>query len=218
MRRLVFIVEGDTEIILVEKLIMPYILNLGINIPMHVQTIVTNRKQHKKGGVSSYGKFRNEIERTLSQGNVIVTTFIDFFKIPTDFPNFTLDSKKIAEIENGILNDFESCPFLIPYIQSHEVEALMFSERTGFEFVIDDDQKLKEIDKIISDYPNPEEINNSPETAPSKRLSKIFNYDKVSDGELIFDTIKIESILEKCPRFNSWIETLLLKTKELSTF
>jgi len=66
MKRLVFIVERDTEIILVEKLIMPYILNLGINIPMNVQTIVTNRKQHKKGGVSSYGKFRNEIERTLS--------------------------------------------------------------------------------------------------------------------------------------------------------
>lgn len=214
MKRLVFIVEGDTEIILVEKLIMPYILNLGINIPMNVQTIVTNRKQHKKGGVSSYGKFRNE--RTLSQGNVIVTTFIDFFKLPTDFPNFTLDSKYICEIENGILNDFESNQFLIPYIQSHEVEALMFSERTGFELVIDDDQKLKEIDEIMTQYPNPEEINNSPENAPSKRLSKIFNYDKVSDGELIFDSIKIESILEKCPRFKSWIENLLLKINELS--
>ena len=75
MKRLVFIVEGDTEIILVQNLIVPYLVSLGFGNPMHAQTIVTNRKQHKKGGVTGYGKFKNEVSRTLAQGNVIVTTF-----------------------------------------------------------------------------------------------------------------------------------------------
>ena len=85
MKRLVFIVEGNTEIILVNKLIAPYLIEQGFSISIHAQTIVTSRKQFKKGGIGSYGKFRNEISRTLAQGNVIVTTLIDFFKLPTDF-------------------------------------------------------------------------------------------------------------------------------------
>ena len=57
MKRLVFIVEGDTEIILVQNLIVPYLIKTGFRNSIHAQTIITNRKQHKKGGVTSYGKF-----------------------------------------------------------------------------------------------------------------------------------------------------------------
>ncbi len=67
-KRLVFIVEGDTEIILVEKLIVPYLIGLGFHNAMHAQTIITNRKQYKKGGVTGYGLFKNEVTKTLAQG------------------------------------------------------------------------------------------------------------------------------------------------------
>ncbi len=77
--------------ILVQNLLVPYLVKLGFSNPMHGQTIITNRKQHKKGGVASYGKFKNEITRTLAQGNVIITTLIDFFRLPSDFPEFTSD-------------------------------------------------------------------------------------------------------------------------------
>jgi hypothetical protein len=214
MKRLVFIVEGDTEIILVQKLIVPYLIKLGFRNSMHAQTIVTNRRQHKKGGVSSYGKFKNEVTRTLAQGNVIITSIIDFFRLPADFPGFTMDSTKIEQIERAIQDDFANNTDFIPYIQRHELEALMFSSRAGFELVIDDDGKLQQIDAILKQYPNPEDINNHPDTAPSKRLQKIFNYDKTSDGELIFDMIGMDSILEKCPRFAEWINKIVFKLKE----
>lgn len=214
MKRLVFIVEGDTEIILVDKLLVPHLVSLGFQNSMHAQTIITNRKQHKKGGVTSYGLFRNEVERTLAQGNVIVTTMIDFFRLPTDFPGFTADSAKIDQIEQAIHDDFHNHPDFIPYIQRHELEALMFSNRSGFELVIDDDSKLQRIDEILKQYPNPEDINNNPETAPSKRLQQIFNYDKTGDGELIFDMIGIDSIINKCPRFAAWIAKIVSKLTE----
>lgn len=213
MKRLVFIVEGDTEIVFIEKLIAPYLNRLGYY-NVHAQTIITNRKQHKKGGVGSYGKFKNEVIRTLSQGNVLVTTLIDFFKLPTDFPQYTANSHEIAQIEKAILNDFGNNPNFIPYIQRHELEALMFSDRCGFELVIDNEEKLQLIDSIMQEYPNPEDINNHPDTAPLKRLQKIFNYDKVSDGELIFEMIGMESILEKCPRFSNWLSIIINKLKE----
>jgi hypothetical protein len=213
MKRLVFIVEGDTEIILVQNLIVPYLINLGFQNPMHAQTIITNRKQHKKGGVTGYGKFKNEITRTLSQGNVIITTLIDFFRLPNDFPGYTDDSMKIEQIENAILEDFNNNNDIIPYIQRHELEALMFSNRNGFELVIDNNEKLLEIDYILEKYNNPEDINNLPETAPSKRLKNIFNYDKTGDGELIFGMLEIESIIEKCPRFSEWINRIIVKLR-----
>lgn len=214
MKRLVFIVEGDTEIILVQNLIVPYLINLGFQNSMHAQTIVTNRKQHKKGGVTGYQKFKNEVVRTLSQGNVIITTLIDFFRLPTDFPGYTENSLQINRIENEILKDLQNNNDFIPYIQRHELEALMFSDRNGFELVIDDNKKLQEIDSILDEYDNPEDINNHPDTAPSKRLEKIFNYDKTGDGELIFQMIEIESIIEKCPRFSDWLNKIIEKLKE----
>lgn len=214
MKRLVFIVEGDTEIILVQKLIVPYLIARGFVNSIHAQTIVTNRKQHKKGGVTDYAKFKNELTRTLAQGNVILTTLIDFFRLPNDFPGYTEDSRRIHQIEAAIHADFGNDPNLIPYIQRHELEALMFSSRAGFELVIDGEGKLAEIDQILEAYSNPEDINNDPETAPSKRMAKIFGYDKTGDGELIFEMIGIETILAKCPRFAEWIGRLINKLSE----
>ncbi|MBC6401896.1 MAG: DUF4276 family protein [Ekhidna sp.] len=214
MKRLVFIVEGHTEIILVHNLIMPYLYGLGFTHSMNAQTIITNRKQHKKGGVANYEKFKREVTGTFAQGNVIITTLIDFFRLPVDFPGYTDDSLQINNIEDAIHADFGRNPDFIPYIQRHELEALMFSYRSGFDLVIDDNNKLRQIDTILKKYSNPEDINNHPEKAPSKRLQRIFNYDKTGDGALIFDTIKINSMLEKCPRFAEWIQKIVNKLSE----
>lgn len=214
MKRLVFIVEGDTEVIFINDLVIPYLYRLGFKNPMNAQTIITNRKQHKKGGVINYEYLKNDINRVLAQGNVIITTFIDFFRLPTSFPNFTTNSKLINEIEEGISLDFDSNENLIPYIQRHELEALMFTEKDGFELVIDEDEKLALVKEIIKEFPNPEDINSNPEKAPSKRLEKIFKYDKVADSEMIFGMLEIESIMNKCPRFNSWINNVINQLKE----
>jgi hypothetical protein len=139
---------------------------------------------------------------------------IDFFRLPSDFPGHTFDSNRINQIENAIHDDFGNDTDLIPYIQRHELEALMFSGRAGFELVIDDEGKLREIDRIIEEYPNPEDINNNPTTAPSKRMIRIFGYDKTVDGEMILEMLGIESLLDKCPRFKVWIDKLVAKVSD----
>jgi hypothetical protein len=59
-----------------------------------------------------------------------------------------------------------------------------------------------------------EKINDSPQTAPSKRLEKLFNevgefYDKVFHGEGIAADIGLESLREKANRFNEWVEKII---------
>jgi hypothetical protein len=63
----------------------------------------------------------------------------------------------------------------------------------------------------VIDQFTPEDINNSQETAPSKRLAKIFpygRYGKVEHGALIAEAIGIETIRAKCPKFDAWITHL----------
>lgn len=214
MKRLVFLVEGETEVVFVNQHIIPYLYELGYKNPMHAQKIITNRRLHKKGGNINYQYLENDINRIIAQGNVIITTFLDFFRLPTDFPGYSANVADIGIIEENIHNKLNNHSDIIPYIQKHEMEALMYSSMDGFEFVVDDDNVLDQLRQIVDKYNNPEDINSGLETAPSKRLLKIFNYDKVVDGGFILEVIGIHSILDKCPRFASWLKKIENKLAE----
>lgn len=205
MKRLVFLVEGDTELILINQQVIPYLYKQGFTNSMNAQKIITNRKLHKKGGNINYEYLKNDINRVLAQGDVIITTFLDFFRLPNTFPGYTNNVNSIADIEAAIHKQFENHPSLIPYIQKHEMEALMYCCIDGFAIVVDDVKALKALQEIIDQYANPEEINSAPHKAPSKRLEAIFNYDKVVDGELILEAIGINNMINKCPRFTEWL-------------
>lgn len=211
MKRLVFIVEGDTEVGFIQKCVIPYLYSKGFSNPMNAQKIVTNRKLNKKGGNVSFDYLKNDILRVAATKNVLITTLLDFFRLPTDFPGYTTDSHRLQDIENKIRNclsgSIDSSCFL-PYIQRHEIESLMFTSMEGFEFVVDDSKQLDELRQIVDSYPNPEDINGGAETAPSKRLMNIFPYEKTADGEMILEALSIDEIRQKCPRFNAWIKKL----------
>lgn len=55
----------------------------------------------------------------------------------------------------------------------------------------------------------PEEINDSPEAAPSKRIVDIFpRYEKPPMGSLAAIEIGLEAIRRECPHFNAWLNRL----------
>ena len=97
---------------------------------------------------------------------------------------------------------------LIPYLQQHEYEGLLFSEPTILSEELDA-SKLNDVNSILQNFDTPEEINSKRETCPSARLKALFpSYDKVLHGQQIADKIGIDTIRERCPRFNSWITRL----------
>lgn len=207
MKRLVFLVEGDTEAILINKLVIPYLYSLGFTNAMNTQKIVTNAKLNKKGGNVSFQYLENDIKRITAQGDVIVTTFLDFFRLPVDFPGYTNDASRIDFIEEETQAVLSKYGAVYPYIQKYEMEALMFASMDGFDLIVDD-EKTKEELRVIVDSFDPEEINGGRDTAPSKRLDNCFNYDKVADGEIILEMIGLEKIREWCFRFNQWINKI----------
>ncbi len=215
MVRLIFIVEGQTEQEFIKKVIYPYFLEYHNFSNIDVFCIETS--QGHKGGLTKYSHLQKDIKKSL-KGDVLVTTFLDFFKIPPSIPDYNIMRQKtnidakIDTLEQGMAADINNYKF-IPYIQKHEFEALLFSDNCGFEELYDEPAIYAATAAIIAQYPNPEEINNNPATAPSKRLEKILKdngerYDKVTEGSLIAEDIGMDKILAKCPRFKAWIELL----------
>lgn len=216
--RLVFIVEGQTEVEFVERVLIKHLYTClqaqGISRPwaMNAQAILTNRQQNKKGGGSSYNLLKKNIITTSKQGSVLITTLIDFFRLPTDCPGYTQNSSQVNIIEQEILKDIPlPANGFYPYIQRHEIESLMYSDIVGFEraFGTSNQRVIQAFQNIIGKYPNPEDINGGHTTSPSKRILGIVpKYKKVTDGAMILEELGIDTIMKKCPRFRSWVSIL----------
>lgn len=210
MPRLIFIVEGDSEQRFINEHLVSYLSSKFSGVPMHAQKITTNRKKNMKGGNVNYELLKNEVRRTSAQGGVLITTFLDFFRLPTDFPGFTVDVKYIGHIEDAIREDCAAIippTSFLPYIQKHEFETLLFANPAGFSKVVDS-KEMREIMNVLKKYSTPEDINGSPETAPSKRLLSIFKYKKVADSALVLKDVDVDMLRNRCPRFDAWVGRL----------
>jgi hypothetical protein len=223
MKRLIIVVEGDTEKEFVDKVLSPYLNAKGL------LSVNSFKIKHTKGGLTKYQHLKTDLINCVYESNVLVSTLIDFYALPKDFPKYeeakTIVNRanRLAFLEKAIVEDIEaekenSFPNLLPYIQLHEFEALVFSSIDAIKSLYSkDDAKFNELEQIMASYPNPEDINDSPQTAPSKRLKNnqlIRGYNKVNDGIMIIEEAGIETVLSKCPRFKTWVETLIEKVKE----
>lgn len=223
MKRVQCIVEGQTEAKVFSTLLAPYIFS-KTNTYINFTPV-----KHSGGGIVPYSKLFVELRNHLRDKDKILTTFFDYYGITQrlNFPNFKeakIDQKSsrigVAILEHGIKDDLEknglNTENFIPYIQLHEFEALLFSSDDGFDFQYDNAKMLHELKSIAPRYQSPEEINDDPITAPSKRIINILNkynekYEKVVDGEAIASTIGIQTMMSRCPRFMDWVNRLITK-------
>ncbi len=212
MKILYFVVEGDTEEQFVKDVLAEHFDGKCYIQPIK---ITTNPNLGKRGGFTTYKQLKTDVENLLRQKREkVVTSFVDFFRMPKDIPNYDACQKiqniddRIKCLEDAIKNDIGNADF-IPYIQKHEFEALLFSSNVGFESYFET-REAKETAKIIDAYPNPEEINDNPHTSPSNRLKNIRPfYNKVLEGNTIASEVGLAKMFEKCPRFKAWIAGLV---------
>ncbi len=218
--------EGQTEDAFVHGVLKPYLLNNGYYGGVKTVLVTTNRKLELSGGMTSYQRVKEDLHNMLSSfrdGDYekhIFTTMFDFYALPTDFPaystahTFNDKYKQVECLEEGIKYQIVDARF-IPYIQLHEFEALVFC---GLDFLYDLYPKSDKCIKLLKNELEqagglPEMVNNSPQTAPSKRLinafEEMYNYDKVQSGKYITNRVGIEKLCSMCPHFKTWIDALI---------
>lgn len=212
MRNVYVYCEGQTEEAFVVSVLQPYFIQQDIVVQPIICT--TSRKHGKafKGGVTTYQRIRHDLSRIcLQHRNEKVTTLFDLYGLPQDTPglnNGDVDLYKKAEfIENEIGKDM-GLPNLQFHLALHEFEALLFSDPSAFSGVTDE-KTVESLVDIRNAFPNPEYINNSVSTAPSKRILQLIPYySKVSHGSMLAKEIGIEVMRRECPHFDKWIQDI----------
>lgn len=211
--------EGQTEESFIKNVVAPSLSYSGIYVtPMRMPTSSSG-----KGGSISYQRLVKNAKNLLAQqNNTYLTTFFDYYQLDNSFPGFDqLKTKndiynKIAHLETSLhvqLTQEIGCrpERFIPHIQPHEFEALVFSDVSKFSDVEPDwINCVSELEKVRGQYENPEYINNSFETAPSKRLESLLvpKYRKTRHGPLLAQEITLEVIERECPHFKEWMDKL----------
>lgn len=217
MIRIHVVVEGHTEVAFIKNLLIDHFVQLGI----FLYPALVGKPGHK-GGVISYQRAKRDILRYLRQEqHTYCTTMFDYYKLPNDFPGMpiqgNLKSVQKAEIierafKEDIIKrtgpDFQNERF-IPYIQIHEFEALLFSDPGSLAKGIYRNDLETEFEEICSAFESPEEINDHPNTAPSKRIINLYkNYEKNTDGILAAIEIGLPKMRGKCKHFDLWLKQL----------
>lgn len=209
----VVLVEGKTEQIFILDLVAPYLAPKGV-----YMTPIQISKPGQKGGDVKFPRVQNDIGMHLKQRpDTYLTLFVDFYGINPEWPGLTPAKKettpagKAAQVNvatrrkvNDLFGDLDSNRRFIPYIAMYEFEALLFSDPVQLA-----EQLLvpqKNIDKILEQCGEPEQINDSRETAPSRRLEKLSQrFKKTSTGIAVAKAIGLPRIRECCPIFNAWL-------------
>jgi hypothetical protein len=209
MIRICVVCEGQTEVEFVKKCLAPYFFDHHIHIYPSLLQAPSGRHRGGRVTIERLVKFISHQCRETDR----ITTLIDFYGFK-DRGNRNCEQLEQA-IRVGVeqkTTDYDP-RFVLPYVQMHEFESLLFSDIDQFKLVLDGWNNTTQValKKVRCVFKTPEDINDSIETAPSKRIWRIFEgaYSKVQHGSLIAEAIGIKQIREQCPRFNNWVQQLL---------
>ena len=125
-------------------------------------------------------------------------------------------AERAAFVQNAVAQDiahhmganFDRRRF-IPYVSMHEFEALLFSDCRRFAESVGRPDIAGEMEAILTQFGDPEAVDDSQETAPSKRILQLFpGYRKVAMGATAVQNIGLADIRGRCANFAEWLGRL----------
>lgn len=195
MTRLLVHVEGETEESFVNEVLSGHLRRHGFS-SVVARLLGNARARSRRGGIRSWTVVRRDIVGHLKEDKgCVATTMVDYYGLPKSgvqaWPGRApAPSKKMearaATVEQALLEDIQEAMGpgfdgrrFVPFVLMHEFEALLFSDCVRFASAIDNPDVAERLQAIRSGFSTPEEIDDSPETAPSKRIKQIVaGYDK----------------------------------------
>ncbi|BDB69045.1 hypothetical protein Cthiooxydans_14570 [Comamonas thiooxydans] len=209
MIRVCIVCEGQTEVEFVKSCLAPYLLNDDVQA---FPSLLRSPSGNHRGGRVTVERLVKFISHQYNQTDRI-TTLVDFYGFQDS------NGRSRAQLEHDIRAGVASSTtgydarYVLPYVQMYEFEGLLFTEPSAFEWVEDgwNEQSHMALTQVRQAFASPEDINNSRETAPSKRILSIFEsgtYSKTEHGPLIAEAIGVDAIREQCPQFDAWLTQL----------
>ena len=198
MIRLAISVEGDTEEEFVKELLAEHLRTKGVE-PTPILL----------GGDVTLERLSSDMAE-LYWNFDYVTSFVDFYGFRGKGGASVEElEQRIHETVIGKINRSFNKLDIYPYVQMHEFEGLLFSDVDAFVYLDISEETLVALRNIRSRFRTPEDINDSSDTAPSKRIERLIpRYEKVVYGSLVALEVGLDKIRAECPRFNEWVARL----------
>jgi hypothetical protein len=225
MARVLIHVEGETEEAFVNEVLRSHLVRQGYT-TVSARIVGNARQRDRRGGIRAWSAVRRDILNHLREDpGCMATTMVDYYALPQtgtrawpgreaagDLPF----AQKAVTVENGLTADirramgdtFNPARF-VPFVMMHEFEGLLFSDCERFGSGIGRPDLSAAFQAIRDQFATPEEINDSPVTAPSKRVLQLMpGYEKPLLGPLAALEIGLETIRRECPHFRDWLTRL----------
>lgn len=187
MARLLVHVEGQTEEDFVNEVLRAHLVAKGYH-SVDARIVGNARLRQRRGGIRAWHSVKTDIINHLRQDpGCIATMMVDYYALPQSGPGAWPGRAKSAGLRTiehktqcveGALHDdlaatmgsgFNSGRF-VPFVVIHEFEGLLFSDCAAFSRGIGRPDLEDDFRGIRGAFATPEEIDDSPETAPSKRV------------------------------------------------
>jgi hypothetical protein len=209
MTRVCIVCEGPTEANFIQQCLAPYLAPEGVYV---YGSIIRAPSGRHKGGRVTIERLARHMSHEYHAFDRL-TTLVDFYGFKDRGGRNRADTELAILEKTRLLTTGFDDRCVLPYVQMHEFEGLLFADPAAFDWVQDgwSDEVHQALNDVASAFESPEHINDSPETAPSKRILKIFPegaYSKTEHGPLIAESIGIDAIRGKCPAFNEWVGRL----------
>lgn len=216
MTRLLMLVEGQSEEIFVKQTLTPFLAERGVHVqpPIVLWTKRIPSGGGFRGGVSSWNQIRKSLTPLTYDTDAWVTTLLDFYGLPEDFPGYqearepgdpresvvALQDRFAAEIAH---------PRLIPFFALHEFESWLFCSPDVLAEHFGHVGFATKVRKAVEHAGEPELINHGKDTHPKARLHGMgTGYKETSDGPTLIQKIGIPTIRNACPHFAGWLSRL----------
>jgi hypothetical protein len=225
MPRLLVHVEGQTEEAFVNEVLRDHLVGLGYE-SVSARIVGNARLRQRRGGIRPWPSVRKDIINHLKEDAAcLATTMVDFYGLPREGDGAWPGREEAAGaqlqikaqlVETGLAADLakevgqqiDSSRF-IPFVVMYEFEGLLFSDCTAFAEGIGRIDLESHFRQIRDAFATPEEINDSPETCPSKRVRNLVpGYEKPLLGTLAALEIGLARIRAACPHFSEWLRRL----------
>lgn len=220
MIRLRIVAEGHSEERFCKRILIPYLANFNVFASVSKIETSSSRKRPDirfKGGLPSYKHLRKDILNYLQcdkSSDLRVTSFVDFFHLPSDFPGIMTKPNadkdvQIGHLEEALADDIHDARF-ISYIQKHEFETFLFVDIRCLRKLYP--EHLSKIGRIAKEAEglSPEEVNGGDLTSPSNRIiAEIPEHRSNKPNAVsVLENIGLPTIRCRCPHFDAWVSRL----------
>ena len=215
MTRLLVLAEGVSEEVFVNTVLSPHLEQFGVY--PKATGVVTKRLANgqKIRGGNPWPKVKNSLQPLLADSDAWVTSLLDYYGLPEDFPGVAQASKlkatamdRVLHVQHALATAMGQPPRFIPFVVLHEFEAWYFASPAKFANFFGSPSAAGEMDAACVAAGGPENINQGQETHPSQRLLNLGIGFRKTGAVSVLQDIGIQAIRTTCPHFNDWLTRL----------